>query len=233
MLLKIFLPLIKTLFYKFDIHVMKNDVKFIIPKPCKMDFNEMNICDNTKIRFCENCKSNVHDIRNLSKDEIKDLKKSKKDKICVIANSNQLLTSNRIRKIALSSLVIFSSFFSNEINAQYKSKLSSFEIKQSFIRTDSIQVSGFVYVKGTFGWKKVSNYNVDIYLDGKLVDSKIITKNKKFTLKYEYGNFDNISLVITYKKNYEALEIKDLRLINSKIKVFLAPKRFQVIGRFF
>ncbi|WCM42022.1 hypothetical protein MG290_13975 [Flavobacterium sp. CBA20B-1] len=211
---------------------MKKDIRFIIPKPCKINIDEMNISLNDKVRFCENCKTNVHDIRDLSTDEIKTLKNSNNNNLCVIADSNQLLKSKKIRNITLSSLFIFSSLFSNEINAQYKSKLGSFEIKQSLIRTDSIEVSGFVYIKGTFGWRKISDYDLNIYSDGKLIDSQIIKKNKKFTLQYEYGIYDNISLIITHK-GYEMMELKDIKFTNTKIKVYLAPKRFKVIGRFF
>lgn len=211
---------------------MKKDIRFIIPKPCKINIDEMNISLNDKVRFCENCKTNVHDIRDLSTDEIKTLKNSNNTNLCVIADSNQLLKSKKIRNITLSSLFIFSSLFSNEINAQYKSKLGSFEIKQSLIRTDSIEVSGFVYIKGTFGWRKISDYDLNIYSDGKLIDSQIIKKNKKFTLQYEYGIYDNISLIITHK-GYEMMELKDIKFTNTKIKVYLTPKRFQVIGRFF
>lgn len=211
---------------------MKKDIRFIIPKPCKINIDEMNISLNDKVRFCENCKTNVHDIRDLSTHEIKTLKNSNNTNLCVIADSNQLLKSKKIRNITLSSLFIFSSLFSNEINAQYKSKLGSFEIKQSLIRTDSIEVSGFVYIKGTFGWRKISDYDLNIYSDGKLIDSQIIKKNKKFTLQYEYGIYDNISLIITHK-GYEMMELKDIKFTNTKIKVYLAPKRFQVIGRFF
>lgn len=53
---------------------MIKGVKFSVPKPCKININEMNICENDKIRFCRNCKSNVYDVRDLSREEIIDLK---------------------------------------------------------------------------------------------------------------------------------------------------------------
>lgn len=211
---------------------MKKDIRFIIPKPCKINIEEMNISLNDRVRFCENCKTNVHDIRHLSTDEIKNLKNSNNTNLCVIADSNQLIKSNRIRNISLSSLFIFSSLFSTDINAQYKSKLGSFEIKQSLIQTDSIQVSGFVYIKGAFGWRKISDYDLNIYSDGRLIDSQIIKKHKKFTLMYEYGIYDSISLIIT-RKGYEIMEIKDIKFTNTKIKVYLNPKKYPVVGRFF
>lgn len=211
---------------------MKKDIKFNIPNPCKVDINGMSICENDKIRFCQNCKSNVYDIRDLSKKEIIDLKKSKNDNICVIANSNQLSTSNSIRNIALSSLFIFSAFFSNEINAQYKSKLRGYEIKQSGPISDSIQISGFVYVKGSLGWKKISDYEINVFIDDEWVETKTIKDHKKFLLQYEFEANQNITLTIKHKK-YDIISLKNIRLTNTKIKAYLRPKRFQVMGRFF
>lgn len=211
---------------------MKKEIKFHIPQPCKIDVNEMSICENDKIRFCKNCKSNVYDIRNLSKQDIIDLKKSKNNNICVIANLNQLSKSKRIRNFALSSFFIFSSFFSTEINAQYNSKLGSFEIKQSPIRTDSIQISGFVYIKGIIGWKKVSNYEIDVYRDGEFIETKIIKDHKLFLIRYEFEPNENITLIIKHKK-YENIVLKNMRFANTKIKVYLEPKRPLLVGRFF
>ena len=212
---------------------MKKEVKSRIPNPCFRNIDEMAIGENDKIRFCKSCKSNVYDIRSFSEEEIINLKKSKNDNICVIANSEQLSKSNRIKKIALASFVIFSSFFSNEINAQYKSKLSSFEIKQSLIPTDSIQFSGFVYIKKTFGWKKISDYEIDVYRDGKLIENEIIkNSHKKFLIQYEFEPYENITLVIRYK-GYKEITLKNIRFANTKIRVYLEPKRPPIVGRYF
>lgn len=210
---------------------MIKGVKFSVPEPCKININEMNICENDKIRFCRNCKSNVYDVRDLSREEIIDLKTTK-DNICVIVNSNQLTKSNKIKKIALSSLFIFSSLFSTEIKAQYKSKLGSFEIKQSLIQTDSIQISGFVYVKGSLGWKKISNYEIDVFRDEEFIETITIKDNKKIKIQYEFEPNENITLIIKHKK-YENMALKNIRFANTKIKAYLEPKRYRLVGRFF
>lgn len=82
------------------------------------------------------------------------------------------------------------------------------------------------------GWKKISNYEIDVFRNEEFIETITIKDNKKIKIQYKFEPNENITLIIKHKK-YENMALKNIHFANTKIKAYLEPRRSRVVGRFF
>jgi len=220
---------------------MKEDPKYIIPKPCIKGWDDMEKTISSDEKFCQNCNERVFDIRKKSKSEIENWHKNNNENVCVLVNANQLTQEFGkkksifdLRKFGIASFLISSSLMHTNLYAQESEKANSFTIEQTDVTSENITIEGIVKIKALIGWKKLDEYKINIYSNDVFVTDLLIDRKGKFKLELNKKLFsENLSISI-HAEGYKSIRIKDIEVKDTMLRVYLDKKDFRVlIGRFF
>ena len=220
---------------------MKENPKYIIPKPCNKRWNDMQETFSSNEKFCQNCNEKVFDIRTKSKSEIQNWYKENNENVCVLANTNQLTQELEkkksifdLRKIGIASVLIGSSLFNPNMYAQESEKANSFTVEQTELKSENIIIEGIVKIKAFIGWKKIDEFKVNIYSNEVFVTDLLIDKKGKFKLELNKELFsENLSISI-HAEGYKSIRIDEIEVKDTMLRVYLDKKDFRVlVGRFY
>lgn len=220
---------------------MKENPKYIIPKPCNKRWNNMQNTENSEFKNCQNCIEKVYDLRAKSKSEIESWYKKNKENVCVIANTNHLTQNSGnkksifdLRKIGIASVLIGSSLLSPNLYAQESEKANSFSIEQTDLKSKNITIEGIVKVKGFIGWKKLDKYNINIYSNDVLISEILVDKKGKFKLELNKQILSKKMSISIHAVGYKSIRIKEIEVKDTMLRVYLDKKDFGVlVGRFY
>lgn len=219
---------------------MKENPKYTIPKPCNKRWNNMLQTKSSNEKFCQNCSEKVFDLRGKNKTEINNWYKENNENVCVIAKSNQLNPTSQnekniinFRKIGIASVIIGSSLLSPNIYAQEK-KADTFTIEQTELQSDNIKIEGIVKVKALIGWKKLNEYNINVYSNDTLLKEVLIDEKGRFTIEINRKLMSDKMTISIHAVKYKSIRIEEIEVKDTMIQVFLEKRGPRIIvGRFY
>ena len=220
---------------------MKENPKYIIPKPCNKRWNDMQKTFFSNEKICQNCNEKVFDIRTKSKSQIESWYKEKNDNVCVLANTNQLNQEYGkkksvldLKKIGIASVLIGSSLLNPNLSAQESKKTDSYTIEQTEIKSENITIEGIVKVKALIGWKKLDEYSINIYSNNTLLKESLIDEKGKFKIELNKKLMSDKMTISIHAVKYKSIRIEEIEVKDTMIQVFLEKKGPRVIvGRFY
>lgn len=189
---------------------------------------------------CLNCNEKVYDLRGKSKNDIENWFQKEEGNPCVFIRQKQLSQSIKnkksildFKKIGIASILIGSSFLQPNLFAQEKNK-NSFSIEQEKGITEKVLIEGEIKIKRFIGWKKLEEYNIDIYSGENLISELFVDKKGNFKLELDKKNINNKLTISIHASGFETLEIENIDIKNTKLKVYLDKKQIRFVGgRFF
>lgn len=197
--------------------------------------------DDSEYRNCQNCNNKVYDLRAKSNSQINNWFKKNKENACVIANANQLTFNSRnkysffnLRKIGIASVFISSSFLNPNLYAQESKKANSFVIEQTDLNSKKITIEGIVKVKGLIGWKRLAEYNINVYSNNTLVTESLLDEKGKFKLELDKNILSDKMTISIHAVNYKSIRIEEIEVKDTMIKIYLEKRGPRVlVGRFY
>ena len=219
---------------------MKENPKYIIPKPCNKRWNDLRKTFSSNEKFCQNCNEKVFDIRTKSKSEIEIWSKKNNKNVCVLANTSQLTQEFGkkksifdLRKIGIASVLIGSSLLHPNLYAQEPEKANSFTIEQTDLKSENIIIEGVVKIKALIGWKKLDEYKINIYSNEVFVTDLLIDRKGKFKLELNKKVFSEKMSISIHSLKYKSIRIDEIEVKDTMLKIYLDKKDIIVVGRFY
>uniref|UniRef100_UPI004049981C hypothetical protein n=1 Tax=Flavobacterium sp. TaxID=239 RepID=UPI004049981C len=220
---------------------MKENPKHIIPNPCHKRWENMQKMQTPEFKNCQNCSKKVYDLRLKSKSEIDIWYKKSDENVCVIATENQLnlnLNNNKsifdLRSFGIASVLIGSWLLQPNLYAQESKKADSFVMEQTNLKSEIITIEGIVKVKRFIGWKKLKEFNINIYSNETLVHEILVDKRGKFKIELNRKYFSEKMSMSIHAFGYKSLRIENIEIKDTMFKVFLDKAKMRmVVGRYF